>query len=145
MHKAGGRQKGDDPSPRSSSMHFKKGSRHSRSHPGCTLKQNYSCPGRVWLATSLLETGMSLTFFYSAWAWATKSFFAALFRFCLICQVIFDSYMYSKGFLPVYIDFLLSYRNFQTCLSLFFLVVSSSHSFSITFFCGGLPHYFKRL
>ncbi len=26
---------------------------------------NYSCPGRVWSVTSRLETGKSLTFFYS--------------------------------------------------------------------------------
>jgi hypothetical protein len=57
--------------------------------------------------------------------------------FVLICQVIFDSYICSKRFLPVYIDFLPSYRNFQTCSPLFFLVLSASHFFQLCTLLGG--------
>jgi hypothetical protein len=55
------------------SLHCKKGYRFSRPQPVCYLPNypltgnnlNYSRPVRVWLVTSRLGTGKSLTFFYS--------------------------------------------------------------------------------
>ncbi len=52
-------------------LHCKKGYKYSHSQPGCLQtipdreQLNYSSPGRVWLVTSRLRTGKSLTFFYS--------------------------------------------------------------------------------